>query len=131
MNKIILIIQREYLSRVKKKSFIVMTFLVPVLFFGMIGLVGFIVSRQNDLGDKKTVEVVDESGMFVNKLKNKDNIEYSYAKDNYADAKTKFAKSGYSYLLYIPSSVTGVQLLSEKKASAITIGNVEAVRNMA
>jgi len=125
MHKILLIIQREYVSRVKKKSFIVMTFLVPVLFIGMIALTGYLVAKQNELGDKKTVEVVDESNMFLNKMKNRDNIEYHYINDNYATAKANFSKSGYSYLLYIPSSLTGVQLLSEKKASAITLQNIE------
>jgi len=102
-----------------------MTFLVPVLFFGMIALTGYLVAKQNELGDKKTVEVVDESSMFVNKMKNRDNIEYHYSTGNYATTKTNFSKSGYSYLLYVPSSLTGVQLFSEKKASAITLQNIE------
>ena len=70
MNKILLIIQREYFSRVKKKSFVIMTFLVPILFIGMFGLIGYLVAKQNDLGDKKKIEVVDESGMFRSKMKN-------------------------------------------------------------
>lgn len=125
MHKIWLIIQREYLSRVKKKSFLIMTFLAPVLFIGMFGLIGYLVAKQNDLGDKKTIEVVDESGMFTNKLRNGSNIEYSYSKDTYAAAKAAFAKSNYSYLLYVPASLSGVQLYSEKKASALTIQNIE------
>jgi len=126
MNKILLIIQREYFSRVKKKSFLVMTFLVPVLFIGMFALIGYLVAKQNELGDKKKVEVVDESGVFLNKMKSGGTIEYSYAKDNYAAAKSAFAKSGYDYLLYVPASITGVQLFSEKKASALTIQNIES-----
>ncbi|MDQ7949951.1 MAG: ABC transporter permease, partial [Pedobacter sp.] len=41
MNKILLIIRREYLSRVKKKSFIIMTFLTPLLIAGIYGLIGY------------------------------------------------------------------------------------------
>ncbi len=126
MNKIWLIIQREYLSRVKKKSFLVMTFLLPVLFIGVFGLAGYLVANQNEFGDKKTVEVVDESDMFINKLHNGNNIEYSYTKDNYTTAKSGFAKSGYTFLLHIPASLDGVQLYSEKKASALTIQNIES-----
>lgn len=126
MNKILLIIQREYLSRVKKKSFLVMTFLVPLLIIGMYALMFYLLAKQNDLGDKKKVEVVDESGMFLNKLKNSGTIEYSYSKDNYPTAKSSFLKSGFDYLVYVPSSVSGVQLFSEKKASAITIQNIES-----
>src|ERR1019366_2401377 len=126
MHKILLIIQREYLSRVKKKSFLVLTFLVPVLFIGMFVLVGYLAAKQNELGDKKKVEVVDESGIFRNKLKNSGTIEYSFTTDKYTTAKDSFLKSGYDYLLYVPSSLTGVQLFSEKKASAITIQNIES-----
>jgi ABC-2 type transport system permease protein len=125
MNKIWLIIQREYLSRVKKKSFLVMTFLVPVLFIGVFGLAGYLVANQNEFGDKKTVQVVDESGMFTNKLRNGNNIEYSYSTQSYAREKAAFAKSGRTYLLHIPASLTDVQLYSEKKASAQTIQNIE------
>lgn len=125
MNKILLIIQREYLSRVKKKSFLVLTFLVPVLFFGMFALMGYLIAKQNDLGDKKKVEVIDESGMFQDKLKNSNTLEYSYSKESYIAAKAGFTKSGYDFLLYVPASLTGVQLFSEKKASALTLQNIE------
>lgn len=125
MNKIWLIIQREYLSRVKKKSFLTMTFLVPVLFIGMGILVGVLVAKQDDFGDKKKVEVVDESGMFMNKLANTGTLEYSFTTSDYTSVKAGFLKSGYDYLLYIPASLTGVQLFGEKKASAITLQVIE------
>ena len=102
MNKILLIIQREYLSRVKKRSFIVLTILVPVLFIGMFGLIGYLAVKGDDLGDKKKVQVIDENGAFINKLKNTGSIEYSYSNNNYAAAKTTFIKDGYNYLLHIP-----------------------------
>jgi ABC-2 type transport system permease protein len=126
MNKIWLIIQREYLSRVKKKSFLIMTFLVPVLSIGMFGLMGYLMAKQNDLGDTKKVEVVDQSGIFRDKLKNGGTIEYSYSAESYTTAKANFLKSGYDYLLYISDSVTGIQLFSEKKATATTIQNIES-----
>ena len=113
MNKILLIIQREYLSRVKKKSFILMTILVPVLFIGMIALIAFIAVKQGDFGDKKKIEVADESGRFFSKLKNDNTVTYTAAKD-LATAKSSFIKDGYDYLLYIPASMEGVQLLGEK-----------------
>lgn len=125
MNKILLIIQREYFSRVKKKSFLIMTFLVPVLFIGMYALMFYLLAKQNEFGDKKKVEVVDENGMFRNKLKNNGTIEYVYATDNYSIAKANFLKSGYDFLLFVPGTLTGVQLFSEKKASAVTIQNIE------
>jgi len=125
MNKILLIIQREYLSRVKKKSFIVMTFLVPVLFIGMISLVGFLLMKQNDIGDKHKIEVVDESGRFANNLKSTTVIEYVTAKGNYTTAKKTFIKDGDDYLLYIPASLDSIQILGEKKAGPMTTGKIE------
>lgn len=116
MNKILLIIQREYMTRVKKKSFLIMTFVVPLLFMGMIALVTWLIAN-NDMGDKKKVEVVDESGIYKNELKNTDKVTYVYSNESYDAAKKDFKNSGNDYLLYIPASVKGATLLSEKKAS--------------
>ncbi len=125
MDKILLIIQREYFSRVKKKSFLVLTFLVPVLFIGMIGLIAFITASQNEFGDLKKVAVIDESGRFVNKMKNGNNMSFTYVTKPFETTKKAFIKDGYDYLLYIPSSLTGVQLLGEKKPSPLTSGKIE------
>ena len=124
MNKILLIIKREYLTRVMKKSFLLVTFLVPVLFMGMTSLVVYLAVTQGGVGDKKKVEVVDESGWFVNKLAGNQAIEYTFA-TNYADAKSTFIKQGYDYLLYIPASLSGVQLFGEKTPSIVNSGKIE------
>src|SRR5438128_186544 len=117
MNKIFLIIKREYLSRVKKKSFIVMTFLVPLLFIGMYGLIGYLMVNRDEIGDKKNVNVVDESGVFAGKLKNKSGIQFTYAKETYAEAKSHLSKAeeDNQYLLHIPANAENVELLSAKK----------------
>src|SRR6185312_11928012 len=98
MNKILLIIQREYFSRVKKKSFLILTFGLPLLFIGLSFLVGFLVAEGNEMGDQKKVEVVDESGIFKNKLKESNSATFKYTIDNYATAKSGFLKSGNDYL---------------------------------
>ncbi len=125
MNKILLIIQREYLSRVKKKSFLVMTILVPVLFIGMISLIAYITAKQNDFGDKRKVEVIDESGRFAGKMKNSKMLEYSVTKENYDNAKNTFIDDGYDYLLFIPANAADVLLLGEKKPSLTTSSKIE------
>ncbi len=124
MNKILLIIKREYFTRVKKKSFLLVTFLVPVLFMGMMSLVVYLAVNQGGLGDTKKVEVVDESGWFANKMNSNKNIEYSFVAD-YADAKKTFVKKGYDYLLYIPASMSKIQLYGEKTPSVINTGKIE------
>jgi ABC-2 type transport system permease protein len=126
MHKVLLIIQREYLSRVKKKSFIVMTILVPVLFIGMIATVGYLAVKGDDFGDIKKVQVVDETGNFTNKLKNTGSVQYSYTTTSYATAKTKFIDEGYNYLLHIPAAMDNIELFSDKKPSATTIEAIES-----
>ncbi len=125
MNKILLIIQREYFSRVKKKSFLVLTFLVPVLFISMIALIAYISASQNEFADLKKVAVIDESGRFLNKMRNSSNMSFTYVSQPFETTKKSFIKDGYDYLLYIPSSLTGVQLLGEKKPSPLTSGKIE------
>ena len=116
MNKILLIIQREYLSRVKKKSFIVLTLLVPILFVGMIGAIGYLAANQANMGDRKLIAVVDESGWFKDKLANTPTIQFAYASGSYEDVKTGFTKSDNDFLLYIPQSTKGIMLYGKKKA---------------
>ena len=68
MNKLFLIIQREYFSRVKKKSFLLMTILGPILIAGVM-----IVPIWLGLRDKTDhqIFVLDRSGLFVDKIPNK------------------------------------------------------------
>lgn len=134
MNKILLIIQREYLSRVKKKSFIVLTILVPMLFMGMFVLIGYLAMKGDDLSDEKKVQVIDESGEFANKLVNSKSVVYVFSNDNFDTARKKFIEKGYTFLLHIPpaSSPAPIELLSDKKPSANTIETVEtALSNIA
>jgi ABC-2 type transport system permease protein len=77
MKKISLIIQREYLSRVKKKSFLVTTVLVPVLMFAaIIGMVYVAINAD----EQQVIAVWDESGRFVQQLDSTDeNYKLIYA----------------------------------------------------
>lgn len=127
MNKILLIIQREYLSRVKKKSFIVLTILVPMLFMGMFAMIGYLAMKGDDLGDEKKVQVIDESGEFANKMVNSKSVVYTFSNDNFDSARKNFIDNGYAFLLHIPpaSSPAPIELLSDKKPSANTIETVE------
>lgn len=126
MNKILLIIQREYLSRVKKKSFLVLTILVPILFIGMFAIIGYLAAKGDDLGDEKKMKVIDETGMYVNKLQNTNTLRFIYSIENFDSAKTTFKESGYAFLLHISESGTEIELLGEKKPSATTIEAVES-----
>ncbi len=72
MNKIWLIIRREYITRVRKKSFIVTTLLIPIMMFGLIALFVYMAVKSEQ---KQIIVVNDDSGFFVNKM---DTVQKSY-----------------------------------------------------
>jgi ABC-2 type transport system permease protein len=101
MNKILLIIRREYLTRVRKKSFIVMTILGPLLMAAIIIVPIFLATRGNET---KTVGVIDQTGIFYEKFKDTDNIRFHYMVDDIGSAKARFRESGDYALLFIPKT---------------------------
>lgn len=76
MNKISLIIQREYFSRVKKKSFLLVTFLAPILLIGMYVGIFFIMKKSMD-DAHATVFVLDNQGGISEQLESDKNVTYS------------------------------------------------------
>ena len=118
MNIIFLIIKREYLVRVRKKSFLVMTILGPLLIAAFYGLAGW--AAIGSIGQKK-IAVVDQSGLFADKFKNSSSLTFSFANTPIAAAKKAFPTSGSDVLVYIPKDVLtdskGVQLFAEKGVS--------------
>lgn len=99
MKKIFLIIQREYLTRVRKRSFIVMTILGPLLMAAIVVVPIYLATRGNEM---KTVAVIDETGFFYEKFKDSDNIRFHYLVSDIQSAKASFTRSGDHALLYIP-----------------------------
>lgn len=104
MNKINLIIQREYLTRVKKKSFIIMSIVGPLLFAALM-IVPIWLALEND--DSQNVEVIDETGMFINQLENTDEVNFNYEFRSLKDAKEDLTNEDgkYTAVLHIPKVV--------------------------
>ncbi|MFA5418150.1 MAG: ABC transporter permease, partial [Bacteroidales bacterium] len=100
MNKILLIIQREYLTRVKKKSFIVMTIVGPVLMAAMIILPVFLATWSE--ATEKRIAVLDETGWFFEKFNDEDNIKFYYVFGELEDEKSEALTKKGDLLLYIP-----------------------------
>ncbi|RWU10004.1 ABC transporter permease [Pedobacter chitinilyticus] len=118
MNKILLIIQREYFSRVKKKSFIVMTFLTPLLIAGVYALIGFFAYKGiKDTHDK--VAVVSTNKTLTEKLSANQNVAYVYIDKSLEQAKKDLSKANYDYILYLPefslAAPKGVELFGAKQ----------------
>ena len=99
MNKIALIIRREYLTRVRKKSFIIMTFVGPLL-MGAIFVSVFLLNQVDS--EKKTIAVVDETKMFTNKFKSTERIQFVYEKSPLDSLRKNSKRMGYFGVLYIP-----------------------------
>ena len=100
MNKILLIIKREYLSRVRKKSFIIMTILGPVLMAGLI-LAPILLMDSSD-EEKKEIWVCDENNLFESQFKDVDGTDYKFFKNDLFQVKDRFIKSDGYALVYIP-----------------------------
>lgn len=101
MRKIFLIIQREYLTRVKKRSFIVMTILGPLLMASTIVVPMYLATRTNEI---KNIAVLDETGIFIEKFKDSDNLKFHYLVSDITSAKSNLSKSGDYALVYIPKT---------------------------
>ncbi len=98
MNKLFLIIKREYLSRVTKRSFILTTLLVP-LGLAVLPAIIFLIGRNNDT-DK--IAVVDDSGFFADKFNSSRLIVFSYENQSLDDLKKTYKEKKYDGILHIP-----------------------------
>ena len=117
MDKTLLILKQEYLKRVKKKSFIVLTLLVPFLFAGMFALIIFL-SIKNDK-EERTIAVYDESQLFLGELGQDGYTKYQFIpKEEYSELRANLKASEFYALLYIPGNIYSAntaQLFSVKQ----------------
>ena len=101
MNKIILIIKREYLSRVRKKSFIVMTILGPVLMASLMLTPLLMDSSDSEL---RTIWLCDESGLFEAEFNNTEAIRTKVFTESVEQVKLLFNQSDAFTLVHIPDT---------------------------
>ena len=130
MNKLFLIIEREFLAKVRNRTFIIMTFLSPLLMVGMIALVAFL--TKSSIEKSTSVAYVDESGLFSADDLDSKTIDFENMTEIGIDkAKILVQESSHEGLLYIPDAgdvdqiAEGIQFFSEESASMITVGEVE------
>jgi ABC-2 type transport system permease protein len=131
MNKILLIIQREYLSRVKKKSFLLTTFLVPLLFIGMYAIIFYV--ALNNQEPTTIVQVIDDSGFVINELKDTEHLIFTKANGSKEMIKKDLEKGKKNMvLLLIPSDIESsqsVDLYDIEKKGIGTINDIEGQLN--
>lgn len=105
MNKTLIIIKREYFSRVKKKSFIIMTLLGPLL-MASIWVVPLYLA--NTTVEERIIQVMDETGIFAQQFANRENIKFLRISSDLETAKKNLDKDGKFSLLYIPATELSV-----------------------
>ncbi|HRG18385.1 MAG TPA: ABC transporter permease [Flavobacterium lutivivi] len=133
MSKTTLIIKREFFAKVRNKSFIVMTFLSPLLFVGIAVFVGYLSTMK---AEKKTIAVHDESGLFFNEFKNTDEYHYLDAsKIDLSVLKDSIIKESYEGLLAIPKNdgsekwQSKIEYISNDSPSVTFIEDIEDIIN--
>lgn len=127
MNKTSLIIKREYLTRVKKKSFIIMTILGPLLIGGIYALGFYMVISSADEITK--IKVVDESGLFSDTLKKSSNLIFEKDTLPIQVVKKIYNANEYAGIFYIPNNIVehpeSAVYFSGKQPGIATMENLE------
>jgi len=127
MNKILLIIKREYLSRVKKKSFLLVTFLVPLFLIGIYALTIYLTAKSFE-SNHAVVHLIDQSGLFAGKMNNNEQITFLEVSDDIAKEKARILnEEGKTFLLIIPPDMAEsaqVELFAKETASLGVQGDV-------
>ena len=101
MNMVSLIMKREYLSRVRKKSFIIMTIAGPILMGGIFASV-FLLDKVDN--EQKTIAVTDDSKMFTDKFKSNERVKFIYSSESVDSLRHDSKAKGYFGVLHIPAA---------------------------
>ena len=129
MDKLKLIIKREFLAKVKNKSFIVMTVLSPLLMVGLLMLIVFLNEKNRE--EIKTIAFVDESKLLSPAFTDSENTKYvDLTSLGIDEAKIKTEEFYYG-LIYIPKSDSintlskGIEFFSSDAPSINVLNNIE------
>ena len=131
MNHLPLIIKREYLTKVKNKSFIVMTILSPVIMIALIAVVAYLSQINNNT--TREVSVLDKSGLMQAILESNESVTYSFLPNISLEDAKKQVESQENYgLLFIDnkrdvdSLSSGIKFYSVDSPSLTFISGLES-----
>ena len=131
MNKLGIIIKREYLTRVKNKSFLIITFLGPIFFVALMLAPALIALNSDKMESKKAIAVLDETGWFYQKFDNTEANTFVYhdENENIDSLKKLVFEDIYDAILYIPGTSLNVpvnaKLYSDKQISMTLSSYIE------
>jgi ABC-2 type transport system permease protein len=124
VNKIKLIITREYLTRVKKKSFIIMTLIGPLLMAGLMLVPIWLATKDMDI---QQIEVIDETGVFINQFENTSELQFKNEFISIEEAKANLYEDVYTAILHIKGVEKNaeVELYYKKQPGMSTVIKIE------
>lgn len=126
MNKILLIVSREYLTRIQKKSFWIASLLTPLLITAIYAIPIWLATREAEL---KKVQVIDQSAYFQKEDLNSNSIQFDLVKGDANQYKSKLNATNYDALVVIPKDVLtnpkGVIMYAEKTLSLTFKSDIE------
>lgn len=129
MNKIWLIIQREFLNRVQKKSFLITTILVPLIFPAIIGGLAYVAIKDAQSAKADIVHVLDESKKFT--FEDGKRFQFIPIDQTLEQAKKIYNETNDFALLYIPdldiNKPEGVLLYTKENPSIDKVGDLESL----
>lgn len=131
MGHFTLITTREYLNKITNKTFILSTFLTPLIIVGLIFFIGYLSNLNNET--VKNISVIDETGIVYEKLKSSKFLKYDLIQNLSLEKARIFSKNKSDYgLVYIPnltspnSIADSISFISEDSPSFTIINNLES-----
>lgn len=112
MNNLKLIIKREYLAKIRNKSFVIMTFLSPLIMVGMIFLIAYLANLNNS--KTSTISILDETDLFIGEFETNEDVKFvDYSQLSKSKALDSTEHNEYMGMLYIPETDSTKNLENE------------------
>ncbi|MDP4205809.1 MAG: ABC transporter permease [Bacteroidota bacterium] len=104
MNKAFIVLQREYLTRVKKKSFLIATLITPIFMLAVTILPGYLATVDDK--ESRTIAVIDETSLFLNNLPETQYTKFHYLPvEQLQSTRNSLGKNNYYAVLHIPANI--------------------------
>lgn len=129
MSNFSVILKREYLTRVKKRSFLIITFLGPLFFAALMIAPSLLMLKSEDMEEKKAIVVLDETDWFRGRFENTDTYTFVYQDKDLDSLKKLIFDEIYDAILYIPTTSLNIpvnaKLYSNKQIPMTLSSHIE------
>lgn len=126
MKHLRIIVEREYLNRIRNRSFVIMTFVSPLIVVVFALIIGFLTNMNNN-SKAKDIVIVDESGLCTDVFQNTEAVQYKYlGKVPLKEAQAEVLAQGNYALLYITSDWK-VSFYSEESPSLTLTNDLKSI----